>query len=252
MLKCSSLRAVRPLLEVAIYLTRWWWRRHNCDLTFKEMSESFKQPPARLPHMYLFVSPILPSVIPRTVGLITFLFAFLINVLFILCAWHVLPEIVCKPLALFVRGFLLKNCLLPRCWQKLILWLRLGCEYFWMHLYVAADFAKYLFGVCVRKHIWYYSASLPVIYLLASRVIFFTCHFLVIFRCELRRAGTMPFLAFGKFFVPFNRSLLLHVFWKSKKNALLPFCPGAARSVCSSLVTIKTTSSKAAAILYWY
>lgn len=192
--------------------TRWWWRRHNYELTFKEMSEAFKQPPARLPPMYLFVSPVLPSVIPRTPVLITFLFAFLINVLFILYAWHVLLEIVCKPLALFVSQFLLKNYLPPRCWQKLFLWLWLGCKYFRMHLYLGADFAKYLFGVCVQKHIWYYSTALPVIYIPASCVIFFTHRFLAIFGRELHRAGTMPFLAFGKFFVPFNRFLLLHVF----------------------------------------
>lgn len=77
------------------------------------MSEAFKQTPAQLPPMYLFVSPILPSVIPRTLVLITFLFAYLINVLFVLYAWHVLPEIVCKPFALFVRAFLLKNHLPP-------------------------------------------------------------------------------------------------------------------------------------------
>jgi len=79
------------------------------------MSEAFKQPPAQLPPMYLFVSPILPSVIPRTPVLITFLFAFLLNVLFILYAWRVLPEIACKPFVLCVHGFLLKNYLPPRC-----------------------------------------------------------------------------------------------------------------------------------------
>lgn len=110
--------------------TRWWRRHHNYELTFKEMSEAFKQTPAQLPPMYLFVSPILPSVIPRTPVLITFLFAFLINVLFILCAWHVLPEIVCKPLTLFVRGFLLKICLLPWCWPKLILVIMDGLSIF--------------------------------------------------------------------------------------------------------------------------
>lgn len=74
-----------------------------------------------------------------------------------------------------------------------------------MHLYLGDDFAKYLFGVCVQKYIWYYSALLPVIYLLAACVIFFTRRFLGIFGCQLGRAWTMPFLAFGKFFVPFNR-----------------------------------------------
>lgn len=52
------------------------------------MSEAFKQPPAQLPTMYLSVSPVLPSVIPRPPVLITFLFAFLINTdhLFLACA----------------------------------------------------------------------------------------------------------------------------------------------------------------------
>jgi len=81
-----------------------------------------------------------------------------------------------------------------------------------MHLCVGADLAKYLFGVCLQQHTWYYSTSLPVISLLAACAIFFTRCFLVIFGCELLRAGTMPFLASEKFFVPFNRFFLLHVF----------------------------------------
>lgn len=68
-------------------------------------------------------------------------------------------------------------------------------------------------------------------------VLFSSRRSLVIFGCEFCRAGTRPFLAFGKFIVSFNRFLLLHVFWKSEKNALLPSCPNTARSVQSSLVT---------------
>lgn len=164
------------------------------------MSEAFKQPPTQLPPMYLFVSPVLPSVFPRTPVLITFLFVFLINALFILYAWHVLLEIVCKPLALFVWGFLLKNYLPPWCWQRLILWLWLDCEYFWMHLYLGADFAKYLFGsACAETNV--VLLNIVTCHLFARLCYFITCHSLVIFGCEFCRAGTRPFLAFGIFFL---------------------------------------------------
>lgn len=143
------------------------------------MSEAFKQPIALLPPMYLFVSPVLLSVIPRTLDLITFLFAFLLHVLFIFYAWHVFPGIVCKPLALFVCEFLLKNYLPPWCWENLILWLQLGCWVFLNAFVFRSRFCKYLLGVFVQKHIQYYSALLPVICLLASCVIHtsFPCHF---------------------------------------------------------------------------
>lgn len=46
----------------------------------------------------------------------------------------------------------------------------------------------------------------------------------------------MPFLVFEKFLVPFNRFLLLH---ENPGKKLLLFCPGTARSVWSSLVSIE-------------
>lgn len=59
-----------------------------------------------------------------------------------------------------------------------------------MHLYLGADFAKYLFGsVCVQKHIWYNSTLLPVIYLL---VVLFSSHVVLSSFLDVSSAGQGP------------------------------------------------------------
>lgn len=85
--------------------------------------------------------------------------------------------------------------------------------------------------------------------------VLFSSHVILLSFLDVSSAGQGPDHPWhlGSSLFHFNRFLLLHVFWKSEKNALLPFCPDTARSVQSSLVAIKFFFfSKEGAIFHWY
>lgn len=218
---------------------RWCWRRHNYELTFKEMSEAFKQPPARLPPMYLLVSPILPSVIPRT-SLFYYLFVcfsgkYFVYPLCLACASRDCLQAPC-PLHTWISSTELFTTTRMAKTNPLIM---AGLRDIWMHLYLGADFAKYLFGVRIEKHM----VLLNIV----------TCHLLTCFLCYfLHTAFSCNFLDVssarqGLCHSWHLGSSLFHLIdfsgcymsFKNQRKMLLPFCLGAARSVGSSLATIK-------------